>query len=200
MATYLIFLRNTDLDARNYYAPTRGVYIQNQFWRNDRGPDPQEQDLLVRRLSGNEADYRGDPELSRSFGSRPRGHAHGSGIAAGNLRSGKRRYGSEWNVLGGASFEASLVYPVAAGEPYYTAGCANTATCVFPQRHHSPERHLSSGAEHDEIYSATEYNRERIALLLPLRRSTKRCRTIKAESESTRTRATGHFFAYYSYR
>src|SRR3984885_4407584 len=25
------FLRNTDLDARNYYSPTRGVYIQNQF-------------------------------------------------------------------------------------------------------------------------------------------------------------------------
>src|SRR6202007_291825 len=25
------FLRNTDLDARNYYAPTRGVFIQNQF-------------------------------------------------------------------------------------------------------------------------------------------------------------------------
>ena len=25
------FLRNTDLDARNYYSPTRGVFIQNQF-------------------------------------------------------------------------------------------------------------------------------------------------------------------------
>ena len=25
------FLRNTDLDARNYFSPTRGVFIQNQF-------------------------------------------------------------------------------------------------------------------------------------------------------------------------
>jgi hypothetical protein len=32
------FLRNTDLDARNYYSPTRGVYIQNQFGGTVGGP------------------------------------------------------------------------------------------------------------------------------------------------------------------
>ena len=32
------FLRNTDLDARNYYSPTRGVYIQNQFGGTIGGP------------------------------------------------------------------------------------------------------------------------------------------------------------------
>ena len=32
------FLRNTDLDARNYFSPTRGVYIQNQFGGTVGGP------------------------------------------------------------------------------------------------------------------------------------------------------------------
>jgi len=36
--TVFDFLRNTDLDARNYYAPTRGVYIQNQFGGAAGGP------------------------------------------------------------------------------------------------------------------------------------------------------------------
>ena len=36
--TVFDFLRNTDLDARNYYSPTRGVYIQNQFGGTVGGP------------------------------------------------------------------------------------------------------------------------------------------------------------------
>ena len=36
--TVFDFLRNTDLDARNYYSPTRGVYIQNQFGGTAGGP------------------------------------------------------------------------------------------------------------------------------------------------------------------
>ena len=34
------FLRNTDLDARNYFSPTRGTFIQNQFGGTFGGPDP----------------------------------------------------------------------------------------------------------------------------------------------------------------
>ena len=36
--TVFDFLRNTDLDARNYYSPTRGVFIQNQFGGTAGGP------------------------------------------------------------------------------------------------------------------------------------------------------------------
>ena len=50
------FLRNTDLDARNYFSPTRGVFDQNQFGGTSRRSDPKEQDLLLRRLSGNSID------------------------------------------------------------------------------------------------------------------------------------------------
>ena len=32
------FLRNTDLDARNYFSPTRGVFRQNQFGGTFGGP------------------------------------------------------------------------------------------------------------------------------------------------------------------
>jgi hypothetical protein len=32
------FLRNTDLDARNYFSPTRGAYRQNQFGETLGGP------------------------------------------------------------------------------------------------------------------------------------------------------------------
>ena len=32
------FLRNTNLDARNYFSPTRGVYHQNQFGGTFGGP------------------------------------------------------------------------------------------------------------------------------------------------------------------
>jgi hypothetical protein len=48
------FLRNTDLNARNYFAPTRGTFHQNQFGGGLGGPDSQRQDLglwMVRRFS-----------------------------------------------------------------------------------------------------------------------------------------------------
>ena len=32
------FLRNTDLDARNFFSPTRGTFIQNQFGGTAGGP------------------------------------------------------------------------------------------------------------------------------------------------------------------
>jgi hypothetical protein len=50
------FLRNTDLDARNYFSPTRGAFRQNQFGGHLRRPDSSRPDLLLHRLSGNAAD------------------------------------------------------------------------------------------------------------------------------------------------
>ena len=37
-ATLFEFLRNTDLDARNYFSPTRGAFDQNQFGGTVGGP------------------------------------------------------------------------------------------------------------------------------------------------------------------
>ena len=38
MAMLFEFLRNTDLDARNYFSPTRGAFDQNQFGGTFGGP------------------------------------------------------------------------------------------------------------------------------------------------------------------
>ena len=46
------FLRNTDLDARNYFSPTRGAFIQNQFGGTFGGPIRRNKTFLFRRLSG----------------------------------------------------------------------------------------------------------------------------------------------------
>ena len=37
------FLRNTDLDARNFFDNSRGAYRQNQYRRNSRRADPKNQ-------------------------------------------------------------------------------------------------------------------------------------------------------------
>ena len=46
------FLRNTDLDAKNYFDATRGTFRQNQFGGTLGGPVKQRQDFLLRRLPG----------------------------------------------------------------------------------------------------------------------------------------------------
>ena len=47
------FLRNTSLDARNYFSPTRGTFDQNQFGGTLGGPIRKQQGVLLHRLSGN---------------------------------------------------------------------------------------------------------------------------------------------------
>ena len=64
------FLRNTDLDARNYFSPDRGVFIQNQFGGISRRPHPEKQGLLLCRLSGDAANPRGNAVLSCTVGGR----------------------------------------------------------------------------------------------------------------------------------
>ncbi len=49
------FLRNTDLDARNYFSPTRGAFRQNQFGGTLGGPIRRRQALFLSRLPGNPA-------------------------------------------------------------------------------------------------------------------------------------------------
>ena len=66
------FLRNTDLDARNYFSPTRGAFDQNQFGGTAGRPHPEEQAFLLRRLSGHAIDP------GNRYGRDPRSIARGS--------------------------------------------------------------------------------------------------------------------------
>ncbi len=127
------FVRNTDLDARNYFSPTRGAFDQNQFGGTFGGP-----------IRKNEIFFFGDYQGTRST----------QGIDSGQIPvpSGQDRSGNLSDLANSfvttdangnlvpttvsGPYFANLLsqkmgYAVSAGEPYYTPGCTNT-TCVFP--------------------------------------------------------------------
>ena len=125
------FLRNTDLDAKNYFAPVRGPYKQNQFGGTFGGPIQRNKIFFF-------ADYQGTRQNIAQTQYFP---VPSLDDRAGNLmdqinmlevsdpaNQGSGVQGSYWAAL----LSKRLGYTVTAGEPYYTAGCTSTAQCVFP--------------------------------------------------------------------
>jgi hypothetical protein len=118
------FLRNTDLDARNYFSPTRGAFRQNQFGGTFGGPIHRDRVFFF-------SDYQGTRQTQ--------------GIDTGTIsvpsnadRSGNLSDLSSnlTGVVGGPYFANLLTqklgYPVISGESYYVPGCINSTQCVFP--------------------------------------------------------------------
>ncbi len=118
------FLRNTDLDARNYFSPTRGAFRQNQFGGTFGGPIRHDKLFFF-------VDYQGTRQTQ--------------GIDTGNISvpSSANRTGnfidqasSLTGIVSGPYFASLLTqklgYDVVAGEPYYVSGCVNPSQCVFP--------------------------------------------------------------------
>ncbi len=130
------FLRNTDVDARNYFSPTRGAYRQNQFGGTMGGPIRHDKIFYF-------LDYQGTRQAQ--------------GIDTGEISvpSTADRTGdlsdfvdSNGNSLltgsvGGPYFANLLTqklgYAVTQGEPYYFNGCtqrdAQSGQCVFGNAH-----------------------------------------------------------------
>ena len=121
------FLRNTDVDARNYFSPTRGVFQQNQFGGTLGGPI--RHDKLFYFI-----DYQGTRQ--------------NQGIDTGNIsvpsnadRTGNLSDDASQlaNTVSGPYFASllsqKLGYTVTQGEPYYVPGCtaanAQAGQCVF---------------------------------------------------------------------
>ena len=117
------FLRNTNLDARNYFSPTRGTFDQNQFGGTFGGPIRKSNIFFF-------ADYQGTrltqgidtgqipvPSLSDRSGNL---------LDLSNSLTGTVT-GQNWASV----LSQRLGYPVSPGEPYYTAGCA-ASQCVLP--------------------------------------------------------------------
>lgn len=123
------FLRNTDLDARNYFSPTRGAFRQNQFGGTFGGPI--RRDNLFFFL-----DYQGTRQTQGvDTGSIA---VPSNADRAGNLSDFTTGAGGNQlgGIVGGPYFANILTqklgYQVSAGEPYYLPDCASSSICVFP--------------------------------------------------------------------
>jgi Carboxypeptidase regulatory-like domain/TonB dependent receptor len=127
------FVRNTDLDARNYFSPTRGAFDQNQFGGTFGGPIRRDRIFFF-------ADYQG----TRSTEGVDTGQIPVPSLQdrTGNLSDLASSFvttdaaGNTVPTTVSGPYFASLLsqelgYAVSAGEPYYTPGCTS-ATCVLP--------------------------------------------------------------------
>jgi hypothetical protein len=118
------FLRNTSLDAHNYFSPSRATFHRNQFGGTFGGP-----------LSKQKLFFFVDYQATRTT----------QGIDTGliSVPSVRERVGDLSGVAGlltgtvdGAywanQLSQQLGHPVQAEEPYYTTGCTSPSQCVFP--------------------------------------------------------------------
>ncbi len=118
------FLRNTALDARGYFDPTRAAFRQNQFGGTLGGP-------IKRQKAYFFADYQGTRTTQ------------GIGTGLITVPSIQDRNGNLADMVSSltgkvsGSYLASLLsqklgYTVTSGEPYFTVGCTSSSACVFP--------------------------------------------------------------------
>jgi hypothetical protein len=133
------FLRNTALDARNYFSPERSFYRQNQLGGTIGGP-----------LRKNRVFFFGDYQ-----GTRQRQGVDTGLIPVPSLANRQGDLSDAADGLTGTvggPYLANLLsqklgYAVAANEPYYSAGCTSASACVFPNAV-IPRRAWSAPAQH----------------------------------------------------
>jgi hypothetical protein len=116
------FLRNTDLDAANYFdLNKRGVFIQNIFGGVLGGPIKKDKAFFF-------GDFQGTKQIKGATQNFP--------VPTADNRAGLFSAGDLTNSVQGAGWantlSSRLGYAVSDGEPYYVDGCTSTADCVFP--------------------------------------------------------------------
>ena len=134
------FLRNTDLDARNFFSPERGFFRQNQFGGTMGGPIKKNKVFFF-------ADYQG----TRNSQGLDTGL-----IAVPTLAERAGNFSDAASTLtgsvGGPYFadllSKKLNYGVSANEPYYTPNCTSNLQCVFPNAMIPPQVWASAPAQH----------------------------------------------------
>lgn len=130
------FLRNTNLDARNYFSPTRGAFDQNQFGGTLGGPIRRNKIFFFTDYQGTRSTQGVDtgeipvPSVQDRMGNlSDLASSFVTTDANGNTVPTKVSGPYFANLL-----SQKLDYPVSQGENYYTAGCSSTGpnACVFP--------------------------------------------------------------------
>ena len=118
------FLRNTDLDARGFFDPTRGKFIQNQFGATAGG-------RIIRDKLFFFVDYQGTRQIQgQSTGNIlvPSAADHQGNVSDMASQLTGTVTGGYWaNQL-----SQKLGYTVTPGEHYYVPGCTLNTDCVFP--------------------------------------------------------------------
>jgi hypothetical protein len=124
------FLRNTSLDAANFFDQGhRGAYHQNQFGGTFGGPVKRDKIFFFADYQGNRKTVaatqiiHGAPSAATKQGNL-------SGIASSLI--GSTVNGAAWAQQLTQQFASTTGQTVTNGEPYYTAGCTTTSQCVFP--------------------------------------------------------------------
>ena len=118
------FLRNTDLDARNYVAPDRAAYDRNQFGGTLGGP-----------IRKNSAYFFADYQGTLMTQGQETGNIAVPSVddRGGNLSDlGTQLTGKISTNYWANQLSQRLGYHVAVGQPYYIVGCASSSQCVFP--------------------------------------------------------------------
>jgi len=127
------FLRNTALNARNFFDPVnqKSSFDQNQFGGTLGGPIRKDKIFLFVDYQGNRATIGQSQQIA---------NVPTDALKGGDLTSvipsllNHTVAGTAWAT----QLSQQLGQTVTAGEPYYTSGCTTTAQCVFPNARLSP--------------------------------------------------------------
>lgn len=118
------FLRNSDMDTRNFFSPGRGTLHQSQFGGTFGGPIRRDKVFFfgdyqgTREVVGVDTGLIPVPSAQDREGNLADAESHLTGKVTGPYFAGLLSQG--------------LGYPVTASEPYYVSGCTSSAQCVFP--------------------------------------------------------------------
>jgi hypothetical protein len=118
------FLRNPNLDARNFYSASRATLHRNQFGGTIGGPIRRDKVFFF-------ADYQGTREVQGLYsGLIP---VPSAADRTGNLADlSSHLTGTVPGPFFANMLSQDLGYPVSIGEPYYASGCTTSSQCVFP--------------------------------------------------------------------